>query len=403
MCDTVVSMTEQGILFAKNSDRDPNEAQVVEWHPAADHPAGSKLRCSWIEIPHVSHTFAVVLSRPWWMWGAEMGANEHGVVIGNEAVFTKQPLGEPALLGMDILRLALERSSSAEDAVSKMVELIETYGQGGPCSFEHPKFTYHNSFLVADPVQAFVLETAGRSWATEEVRGPSRSISNGLTIPAFAKANADRLREHISQGALRRSRTETLAAGASGPMEMAQILRDHGTHGVPSWSLVNGALSAPCVHAGGLLVSTQTAASWIGDLRGKPLHWVTATAAPCTSIFKPVVVGSPVETGPPPTNRFDPAVAWWRHELLHRATICDLGGLLPRYSAVRDRTEASWFADPPPSSHAFEQAARLEEAWTADVVSAGVPDRRPWWLRRIWRRLDEAAGMKTARMDTVGR
>lgn len=50
-------------------------------------------------------THAVILSRPSWLWGAEMGANEHGVCIGNEAVWTKEPVGEgEALLGMDLLR-----------------------------------------------------------------------------------------------------------------------------------------------------------------------------------------------------------------------------------------------------------------------------------------------------------
>lgn len=41
------------------------------------------------------------------MWGAEMGSNEHGVCIGNEAIYTKL-LGENGdqeqLLGMDLVR-----------------------------------------------------------------------------------------------------------------------------------------------------------------------------------------------------------------------------------------------------------------------------------------------------------
>lgn len=39
------------------------------------------------------------------MWGAEMGANEHGLVIGNEAVWTKIDDDKTEkLLGMDLLR-----------------------------------------------------------------------------------------------------------------------------------------------------------------------------------------------------------------------------------------------------------------------------------------------------------
>jgi hypothetical protein len=140
---------------------------------------GDRVQCTWIDIPQAAHTAAVMLSRPWWMWGAEIGANEHGVVIGNEAVFTKGRYGDKALLGMDLLRLALERSRTAREAVGVIVDLLESHGQGGPCSYEHQGFTYDNSFLVADPGSAFVVETAGRHFATEEVRGPARSISNG--------------------------------------------------------------------------------------------------------------------------------------------------------------------------------------------------------------------------------
>ena len=65
------------------------------------------LQCTYIEVGQVSHTYAVILSKPAWMWGAEMGANEHGVCIGNEAIFTKMASSEDKeekLLGMDLVR-----------------------------------------------------------------------------------------------------------------------------------------------------------------------------------------------------------------------------------------------------------------------------------------------------------
>ena len=95
MCDTVVAtsdVTADGeTLFGKNSDRDPNEAQGICFIPAADHAPDSVVKCTYIEVPQAAHTHAVLLSKPFWMWGAEMGVNEHNLVIGNEAVFTKVP------------------------------------------------------------------------------------------------------------------------------------------------------------------------------------------------------------------------------------------------------------------------------------------------------------------------
>lgn len=42
----------------------------------SQHPEGAQLRCTYITIPQAPATLAVVLSKPSWMWGAEMGANE---------------------------------------------------------------------------------------------------------------------------------------------------------------------------------------------------------------------------------------------------------------------------------------------------------------------------------------
>ena len=112
MCDTLVALpaatADGSLLLAKNSDREPNEAQVITCAPAVDYPEGIGLRCTYLQIPQARHTHAVLISRPFWMWGAEMGVNEHGVVIGNEALFTKVKVPATGLTGMDLLRLGLD-------------------------------------------------------------------------------------------------------------------------------------------------------------------------------------------------------------------------------------------------------------------------------------------------------
>ena len=164
MCDTFVALgdatSDGSVIFGKNSDREPNEAMALEFVPGGVFKPGDRVRCTYVEIAQVRQTMDVLICRPFWMWGAEMGANEKGVVIGNEAVFTRVPVDRgAALTGMDILRLALERAGSAEQAVEVIVGLLADHGQGGICGYTDRRMAYHNSFLVADPSAAWVLET----------------------------------------------------------------------------------------------------------------------------------------------------------------------------------------------------------------------------------------------------
>lgn len=389
MCDTIVVVRPERVLFAKNSDRDPNEAQLLDWQPRHTYPPEATVRCTHIEIPQVAETNAVLLSRPFWMWGAEIGANEYGVVIGNEAVFTDQPYAKTGLTGMDMIRLALERSATAEAAVSTIIDLLEQYGQGGGAGFEHPKFTYHNSFLVADPTGAYVVETAGRLWATEQVTSGARSISNGLTIPGFAEEHSDFLKTRVSSCRTRQPFTQQHAAGSTGPEDLMNLLRDHGGP-LPHYSLLNGAMAAPCMHAGGIATGSESVASWVAELGETTTHWVTATAAPCTGIFKPVKVDHPVDLGAAPTARYDPATLWWRHERLHRRVLRDPERLYPLFAPERDEVERRWLEDPPDSTAAFLEASDLLNRWTDRIPS--VPDRRPPYVRRYWRVRNRQAG-----------
>ncbi|KAL6038474.1 hypothetical protein STEG23_018801, partial [Scotinomys teguina] len=92
------------VVFGKNSARPRDEVQEVVYFPAVDHEADSKVECTYISIDQVPRTHAIVISRPAWLWGAEMGANEHGVCIANEAITAREPAAETeALLGMDLV------------------------------------------------------------------------------------------------------------------------------------------------------------------------------------------------------------------------------------------------------------------------------------------------------------
>jgi dipeptidase len=325
------------------------------------------------------------------MWGAEIGANEHGVVIGNEAVFTRQPYAPSGLTGMDLVRLGLERAATAEQAVEVIAALLGTHGQGGGCGHEDRDFTYHNSFLVADPRGAFVLEAAGRRWQVERVSG-ARSISNGLTLPGMI-GESDRLPTLLSACRARRARTEAAARRAATAADLMRALRDHGTTGAPRYRLLNGAMAAPCMHAGGVVAASQTTASWVAELRpGAIRHWVTGTAAPCVGLFKPVRVGEPLDLGPPPTDRADADSLWWRHERLHRLVMRDPDRLRPLFVDERDELEARWHAAPPEPAAAFAAGDRALADWTSRVAAVAGVDRRPRAARRYWRLRDARAG-----------
>jgi dipeptidase len=388
MCDTFVVVKPGRVLFAKNSDRDPNEAQVLSWVPARDHPANARLDCTWTTIPQVPHTHAVILSRPFWMWGAEMGANEHGVVIGNEAIFTREPMQHEGLLGMDLVRLGLERARNAGQAKDLICELIERYGQGGRCGYDKPGFSYHNSFIVADAAGAWVVEAAGKSVATKRIEQGAYAISNGITLQAL-RSREDRIRPRVAMAAGRRQRVLCLAESVADVHDAMAVLRDHGEGNErPRYRRLNGAMSAPCMHAGGWLAASQTVGSFVAALgQSERRYWATGTAAPCLSLFRPVSVKQRRDVGTP-TGRQDDSL-WWTFETVHRAMLGADAGVLSDYLAVRDRVQAAMLGS--------DEAAAWQSAdsWLRDqherLAREIAGDDRPPWLRRYWQRVTRQA------------
>ncbi len=333
MCDTLCGPGAEGMVFAKNSDRPIGEVQLAM--PFGRRPtAGCTLRTQYLSIGDTG-AHATFLSCPTWLWGAEHGVNEYGVAIGNERVSTvhDHAAGRPGLIGMDLVRLGLERARTARNALEILIGLLATYGQGGIADAAHNE-AYDSSFLIADATEAFVLDTSGTEYAAAPV-ARATAISNRLTVgtrwtqasPVLAAGeDFDRFRDIDAPTAsadVRRAaglaflRTQLGGGAGLAPAAVAAHLRDHGdgpwgapgSHGRaqppptappdPSGP-ADPAEASVCMHVPQRAV---TAASLIAVLptdlaEGAPLRVYVASGSPCTSIYVPAFPRT--VAGPPP-------------------------------------------------------------------------------------------------------
>lgn len=354
-CDTMVAMgsvTATGrTLFAKNSDRHPNEAQYLTPVASAQYSVGETLQCTYVAIPQVEQTWGIIGSRPWWMWGFEHGVNEHGVAVGNEALWSREAAStEPGLLGMDLVRLVLERARTAVEGVDVLTALLEQHGQSGSTNLMFTE-SYQNGFLIADPNDAWIIETSGHHWAAKQVDGVA-SISNTYSVGSdydrisadaqsfaerhgwfdgasgekfdFGLAFADpdlpflptctaRLRRSGTMlGELRDDRKLTIE-------DMMLVLRDdHATASDTSiWRPETHGESSLCMHAQDLNGS-ETAASVVADLSHDPLLLVSLSS-PCLSPFVPIWFGEAlVPWQQPQDSRETDLDDWWQTEMMQR-------------------------------------------------------------------------------------
>lgn len=315
MCDTFVLMQNGQTYFAKNSDREPDEPQYVEWHPAKSKP---DKKLTYISVERSTQTNAMWISRPKWMWGSEMGVNEHGVCIGNEAVFTHLMSKKGhALLGMDLLRLALEESKTAKEALLTITYYLETYGQGGPAGYKNKRFYYDNSFLIADEKCTWKLETAGRHWVAKKYVHQSKPqkivISNNLTIESdfdlcskdlfdqsrelgywngnddfsFKECYATWFMPWAGRAELRKHSNQEKLANVDFtefvPAQLALILQSHKKGDTHSTN------ADVCMHATGLFRPSGTTQSLIVHINGVEIKaWATGSPSPCLSLYQPL-------------------------------------------------------------------------------------------------------------------
>lgn len=414
MCDTQVVRLQGSTLFAKNSDREPDEPQHIRYYPGVQGDPDRTVKTTYIEVDQVPDRHAVILSQPAWLWGAEMGVNEHGLVIGNEAVFTRVvDRAGSALLGMDILRLALERTCTARAAIQCIDNLLREYGQGGPAGYRDKNFRYDSSFIIADPGEAWILETAGRHWVARRVDGLD-AISNALCITDDFELHSQGLHEYARKHTQYRGSGELNFARAfdtffmrfmgkperrracsldtlgtlstPGLLALAAGLRRHDCDSA-DFSRHNNA--DVCMHAGGLLRPSQTTGSMLVKLAPgtAPEVFVTATSAPCLSLFQPISFQACAE-GASLAVVYDPDFnqppLWQRFEPVHHLALIDLS-FRRELQSSRDELEPILFDASRDISARSERAQEWHRHWQDECQSTGIVYNRFSAYHRFWR------------------
>ncbi|MBP7141567.1 MAG: C69 family dipeptidase [Opitutaceae bacterium] len=365
-CDTWVALgnsTRDGsVIMGKNSDRKVTEAQPLMYFARQQHTAGEAVKMTRMSVPQVQETYEHIGSRPSWTWGYEHGLNEWGVAIGNEAVKSRVPAVANSLIGMDLIRLGLERGRTAYEAMHVMISHLD------------PKKVGNNSFLIADPQTAWVLETAGKYWVAKQVRDIG-AISNVYSIERdYDESHPEVVSHAIAEGWCKSEKTfgfarcyTPLAKDYSSAQnrfrQVTSILRQHkgditvelmmdkisrshheGTVEEPKWAPNDSWFCTVCMHNGP--EHGRTAASMVVQLwkdRPPPLRAVywASFSSPCVNVFKPFYFAGRTipESYSVATDTYDPTSPWWSAERLKRLVDLNYNQLAALPAAMFRETE----------------------------------------------------------------
>ncbi|TXS88932.1 hypothetical protein FV139_20875 [Parahaliea maris] len=305
--DSFIFRTESAIWFGKNTHSPPSVAQALSFTPLSRGQTLAR-HGTFIELEGADTRLSHFASGSVGGWGAQMGVNQHGVVVGCHLAGTKLAgRGKPGVSGGDLVRLALEQARSSRDARDIITRAVERYGQGA--SLRLPALNgYDSSFIIADFHEAWELETAGTWWAARRVPGyaaRSDCMEIGETFDLAASGAEDYARDkhwapagepfHFSGAFARRwpgapssarRRQQTMAAGLKALSGLAAPDQNHfmvllGRHA----GQAPGRRGDICVHGRG--ERARTAASMLVKVgfSGLPRVWYSE-GQPCSGEFR---------------------------------------------------------------------------------------------------------------------
>ena len=141
---------------------------ALAFYPAADHPKGAMLDIIHYEngklmgqIPEVRHTYSVIGLM-----------NEHQVALGETTWGGLKELNSQPGSFLDygsLMKIALQRSKTAREAIQVIAELVAEYGYG----------SYGESISVSDANEAWILEIIGKGKFEKGAVWVARQIPDG--------------------------------------------------------------------------------------------------------------------------------------------------------------------------------------------------------------------------------
>jgi len=407
--------------LAKSADCQINEAHALLHIPGRTHIAGEAIRATHLVIPQAEQTHEIFIGKSFWTYGAEIGFNEHGVAIGNEAVFTtlQKDKKSEGLMVIDMLRIGLERGKTARQAVEAIAAVLEQFGQGGNCELAGNSH-FDGSYLIADSSEAWILETAGREWVAKKLSDSIGSISNVLCIHADWDHSSLKQRLDWAEtygdpdivpkigSCERQSQSYRGLAAHRGDITVKtafDVLRHHGDGYDPATAPVHTNI---CIHAGpSECRQWQATGAMVSEVGSDGvMGWFTATSANCLSIFKPVFLGVELpDLGPYPGEQYNPDSLWWQHELMHRRAMADFHNLMPEIRHDFDAVEAGFLAEAPAVlkgsleekkefvDYCFGAAAQATQVWTDQLARRTGLSFTDADYRAMWEKYNSQAGL----------
>src|SRR5262245_49609482 len=116
--------TDGRTLFGQNSGGPFRWAQALHRSVGRPHAPDETPMTSQLDLPQVRHTFTAVGSQPAGSWGYLHGVNEHLVAAGCVPLAGEATPVQTGLTGPDLVRLMIERSQTARQAVDLLIDLL---------------------------------------------------------------------------------------------------------------------------------------------------------------------------------------------------------------------------------------------------------------------------------------